>query len=187
VTRFKSLWLILSSITPPSSIVIACVALYASAVFCFIRTMCNRNWRTAVAFVSLIAFSFAMIMKNAVFPPIVFERTMKPFMSRVNEKIDPNLPLVFYRGFDLGAVFYARRHIPSYETKAHDLKPPFFLLMWEEDWQRLRERHELKMMDISEGLGPAGRHRLALVEYQSNSAPPKPLPVDRSGNITDYN
>ncbi len=141
----------------------------------------------AVASVSLIAFSFAMIMKNAVFPPIVFERTMKPFMSRVNEKIDPNLPLVFYRGFDLGAVFYARRHIPSYETKAHDLKPPFFLLMWEEDWQRLREHHELKMMDISEGLGPAGRHRLALVEYQSNSAPPKPLPIDRSGNITDYN
>ena len=187
MTRSNNLSRILRSLTPPTPLVIACLALYASALFCLIWTLFNRNWRTAVASVSLIAFSFAMIMKNAVFPPIVFERTMKPFMSRVNEKIDPNLPLVFYRGFDLGAVFYARRHIPSYETKAHDLKSPFFLLMWEEDWQRLREHHELKMMDISEGLGPAGRHRLALVEYQSNSAPPKPLPVDRSGNITDYN
>ena len=108
----------------------------------------------------MITLAFTIIMKSAVFPPIVFERTLKPFMLRVNEKIDAKLPLLFYRAFDFGAVFYAHRHIPSYAANADELKPPFFLLMWEEDWQRLAGRDELKMLEPyarNHGLANTGR------------------------------
>ncbi|HET9548578.1 MAG TPA: hypothetical protein VFQ03_00305, partial [Candidatus Binatia bacterium] len=52
------------------------------------------------------------------------------------------------------------------------------LLSWEEDYQRLWDRDDVKMLDISEGRGPAGRHRLALVEYRSfPTSVPLPLPA----------
>ncbi len=117
-------------------------------------------------------------MKITVFPPMAYELTMKPFMARVQEKINPKMPLIFYRGFDYGAVFYAGRHIPRYVTEARKLKPPFYLLMWEEDYQPLRDRDDLKILDVSEGRGPAGRHRLALVEYRSSSTS---APLPRAG------
>jgi hypothetical protein len=104
----------------------------------------------------------------------------------VVEKIDPNLPVLFYRGLDYGVFFYSRRHIPSYARKAAELKPPFFLLMWEEDWSVLRSRGDLQMVDISEGRGAAGRHRLVLARYQPNGdSAPRPLPVPRRKHNLD--
>jgi hypothetical protein len=35
--------------------------------------------------------------------------------------------------------------------------------MWEEDWLRLREQNNLKMVDFSEGRGPVDKHRMVLV------------------------
>jgi hypothetical protein len=68
-------------------------------------------------------------------------------------------------------------------TEARKLKPPFYLLMWEEDYQRLRDRDDVKILDISEGRGPAGRHRLALVEYRSSStSAPLPRQVYKRGD-----
>ncbi len=186
ITRLKGLAAILHTLTPPSPLVLACLALYAGALSWLTGALVKHNWRRAFTSLCLITLAFTIIMKSAVFPPIVFERTLKPFMLRVNEKIDAKLPLLFYRAFDFGAVFYAHRHIPSYAANADELKPPFFLLMWEEDWQRLAGRDELKMLDISEGRGPAGRHRLVLAEYQSlSTSASKPLPVDHLGNSVD--
>jgi 4-amino-4-deoxy-L-arabinose transferase-like glycosyltransferase len=187
-TRLKGVSAILRTLTPPSPLVVACLVLYAGALWWFTGALVKRNWRRAFTSLCLITLAFTVIMKTVVLPPIVFERTMKPFMLRVNEKIDARLPLLFYRAFDLGAVFYSRRHIPSYAANANELKPPFYLLMWEEDWRPLAGRDELKMLDISEGRGPAGRHRLVLVEYQSNPmSTSKSLPVDHpAGSIDNY-
>jgi hypothetical protein len=49
------------------------------------------------------------------------------------------------------------------------LKVPYFLLMWEEDFKRLSANNHFQVLDISEGLGPAARHRLLLLESQENS------------------
>jgi hypothetical protein len=78
-------------------------------------------------------------------------------------------PLLFYRAFDYGAVFYARRHIPSYAKNFAGLQPPYFLLMWEEDFKRLSAQNHFQVLDISEGRGPAARHRLVLLEPQEDS------------------
>ena len=94
---------------------------------------------------------------------------MKPFMSRVTQRVDSRSPLLFYRAFDYGTIFYAHRHIPSYATRFAELKRPYFLLMWEEDMKPLSEANHLKILDTSEGRGPAGRHRLLLVEPEQES------------------
>jgi hypothetical protein len=43
-------------------------------------------------------------------------------------------------------------------------RKPLFLLMWEEDWWRIRNANEVKMLDMSEGRGPLDKHRLLLAE-----------------------
>lgn len=169
---------ILASLIPLTPLVAACLILFAAAVGCLAWALFKKNRRVAFASLAAMAVVVPLVTKSAIFPPVVYARTMKPFIERVSAKIDPKIPLLFYRGFDLGAIFYSHRHVPSYARKADELKPPFFLFMWEEDWQLLRGRSDLQMVDISEGLGAVGKHRLVLVRYQPNSeSPSQPLPV----------
>src|SRR2546426_10234162 len=111
---------------------------------------------------------------------------MSPCMARLTDKVDAKAPILCYRGFDYGPVFYARRPIPLSTKKREPIKPPFFLLMWEEEWKRIEERPSLKMLDISEGRGPAGRHRLVLVERQPvATSSPELLPTDAKNYLPD--
>ncbi len=186
LTQFKNVRQILGFLTPPSPIVVACLMLFTAALFCLIWALSKKNWQIIFASLTGIAVAISIAMKSAIFPPIAFARTLKPFMERVTEKVDPKLPLLFFRGFDYGTVFYSHRHVPPYARKAAELKPPFFLLMWEEDWQALRGRNDLKMMDISEGRTAVGKHRLVLVRYQPNEdSAPRPLPVYRRQKDSD--
>ena len=41
--------------------------------------------------------------------------------------------------------------------------------MWEEDVKRLSEANHLKILGVSEGRGPARRHRLVLVEPEQDT------------------
>ena len=183
LARWKNLSHGLDALTRPPPLVIGFLLVNAAAMLWLFWALFSRNWRLTFTSLSLLALSVILITKIAIFPSIVFERTMKPFMSRVNKIVDPALPLLFYRGFDYGAAFYARRHVPSYAAGPNTLKPPLYLLMWEEDWQRLAPRSDLKMVDSSEGLGPAGRHRLVLVEQRASSTSTRQsLPVDRREN-----
>jgi hypothetical protein len=169
---------ILASLTPLTPMVAACLIVFAAALACLTWGLFYKNRRIAFASLAGMAIAIPLIAKSAIFPPVVYARTMKPFIERLNAKIDPQVPLYFYRGFDFGAIFYSHRHIPPYAHKDADLKPPLFLFMWEEDWRALRGRSDLQMMDISEGLGAAGKHHLVLVRYQpSNVSPSQPLPV----------
>ena len=117
----------------------------------------------------MIALAQILVIKLGYYPYFADRRTMKPFMSRVTQKVDSRTPLLFYRAFDYGAVFYARRHIPSYAKNFAGLQPPYFLLMWEEDFKRLSAQNHFQVLDISEGRGPAARHRLVLLEPQEDS------------------
>ncbi len=106
-------------------------------------------------------------------------------MARVSDRIDGGSPLLFYRGFDYGATFYAHRHIPAYADHFGELKRPYYLLMWEEDYQRLAPTNRLRPIDTSEGKGPAARHRLMLVEPEQDSAIADPKGYDRFDDDND--
>ena len=152
------------------------MGLYLATLCGLMWALFRRNWRFAFAALSLMTVAVSAIIKTSFFLPMALERTMKPFTIRIKQ-ITVNQPLVFYRDADYGVMFYARRHIPAYAAKVAQLRPPFFLLIWENDWTDLGARPDLKTVDISEGLGPAGRHRLALVKYQPSASIAEPLPV----------
>jgi len=105
-----------------------------------------------------------VIIKTSYYSAIASARTLKPFGVRLQQKIDSRAPLLFYNSFDAGTIFYSRRHIAPYSHTVAEISPPFFLLMWEEDWQQLHNQTGLEILDISEGRGPIGKHRLVLVK-----------------------
>ena len=184
--KFKSLTDALHSFVPlPPLLAVGILAYIGDAAYLFWGLQ-HWNWRTVFAALAISALAFNVVLKAVIFPPVVYERTMKPFMSRVKQETNPKLPLLFYRGFDFGAVFYAGRHVPQFVSQVRDLQSPFYLLIWEEDWQPLRGRKDLKMLDISEGLGPAGRHHLVLAEFQAETAGASPLPAHPRSNSKDY-
>jgi hypothetical protein len=135
----------------------------------FVRFLVKKDWTGVFGCLTVIALAQILFIKHAYYPDYAEQRTMKPFMSRVVQKVDSGAPLLFYRAFDYSVVFYARRHIPTYTMNSLGLKVPYFLLMWEEDFKRLSANNHFQVLDISEGLGPAARHRLLLLESQENS------------------
>jgi 4-amino-4-deoxy-L-arabinose transferase-like glycosyltransferase len=177
LTRFKNVTRALPLLAEMSGFRGMYLELYFAALCGLVWALFRRNWRFTFGALSLMTLAVSGIVKSVVFSPVAWERTMKPFMVRVNQQIAVDQPLVFYRDADYGVMFYAHRHIPAYAAKAEKLKPPFFILMWEEDLVELGSRPDLKTLDISEGLGPAGRHRLALLEYESVASISEPLPV----------
>jgi len=77
-----------------------------------------------------------------------------------------NAPLFFFLTFDNGALYYAKRHLPHYDTSLLKPEVAYFLLMQKEKWDEIAARNEanLVVVDVSEGTGPKDRHRLALVQ-----------------------
>jgi len=124
----------------------------------------RERWHwVAGALVGLTAGSF-LLVQSLFLPALARERTVKPFMTRVRRAVSDSAPLYFYRVFDHGALFYARRHIPEV-GRLEDLVTPCFLLMDEDEWQRVRAQDKggLTLLDTSEGTGPEGTSRLVLV------------------------
>ena len=126
-------------------------------------------------FASLVAFTGStFLLVNSVFQPIVAQaRTFKPFMARVTQKTYET-PLFFYKAFDNGALYYADRHIPQYESTHIPPEQSFFLLTWEDEWRKIAARGalDLQQVDISEGAGPKGRLRLVLVAAAAGASLP---------------
>ncbi|HEX9145715.1 MAG TPA: glycosyltransferase family 39 protein, partial [Candidatus Binatia bacterium] len=129
----------------------------------------TKSCRGVFGCLTAIALTQAFVIKRTYDPAIASQRTMKPFTIRVTERIDVKSPLFFYRAFDYGTLFYANRHIPAYDRNLGETKRPYFLLMWEEDLERLSKNNQLRILDTSEGRGPTARHRLLLVEPQQDS------------------
>ncbi len=184
--KSKNVSEILNSLVSLSRTVTTCLIAFTMALVCLIWTLVKKNRRITFASLIVIAAAISVIIQSAIFPRIAFARTMKPFAQRAVKTIDAKDLVLFYRGFDYGVFFYSGRHIPSYARNAAEVKPPFFLLMWEEDWIVLRGRGDLQMVDISHGLGAAGRHRLVLALYHpTGDAAPLPMPVSPRNNNLD--
>jgi 4-amino-4-deoxy-L-arabinose transferase-like glycosyltransferase len=160
---------VLRSMTPPSTMLWSGLALSGGGVLLLFGALLLRKWNAAFVALAFIAIVMMGIFKAEYDPYIASQRTLRPFVTRMRERVNLQTPLVFYRAFDYGTVFYSGRHIPFYKDKALELKRPYLLLMWEEDWKRLSEHNRLKILDISEGRGPVGRHRMLLVEPQQDT------------------
>jgi 4-amino-4-deoxy-L-arabinose transferase-like glycosyltransferase len=156
------------------------VALLGGCLFLLMGFLVGKRWGAVFVCLTAIALGQVFVMKDVYLPYAASQRTMKPFMRRVTQRVESQVPLLFYRGFDYGTLFYSYRHIPSYATKFAALKRPYFLLMWEEDFKRLSETNHFKILDTSEGRGPAARHRLVLLEPEQDSPIVDPKGYDAS-------
>lgn len=152
-----------------SSLTIGSLAVLAACLFLLLWFLLTKRWGAVFGCLTVIAMIQGFVVKKIYQPELAAQRTMKPFTARVIQRVGANSPLLFYRAFDYGTLFYARRHIPAYGKTPGQVERPYFLLMWEEDVKRLSGSNQLKILDTSEGGGPTGRHRLLLVEPQQDS------------------
>lgn len=137
---------------------------FAAASLLIFLSLPRKQWDGMFVAIAMMATAATVFLKTSYYPAIAGERTLKPFATRLRENIAPQTPILFYNSFDYGTIFYSRREIAPYAQKVNELKQPVFLLMWEEDWQRLRRKNALEMLDISEGWGPVAKHPLVLVK-----------------------
>ena len=141
-----------------------------------------RKERWGQVFAGLAVFTIAtfLLVQGVFQPTIAAARTFRPFMAQVGEKIG-DAPLFFYRTFDSGALFYANRRIPFYDSIAQDAvqrSVPHFLLMWEEEWKKFAEWPELEETGVSQGTGPKGKQPLILVYVPAQTK----LPAEHEGH-----
>jgi len=125
----------------------------------------HRNW--SLLFAALVAFvaSGEAVVDEFFEPALAEQRSFKPFMESVRGVVDDADTLSFYRAFDYGAVFYARRHIrPLHDGFGAPSEPNAraYVLLWKSIWDELpRERRgQLQHLLTSVGSGPKGRDPL---------------------------
>ena len=175
----------LYSFAPLPAVAWVCLVCLGAASLVIFWFLPRRKWHAVLIALVLIATSAAIFLQTTFHAVFAAERTLKPFLLRVRERVHPNDRLFFYDVFDGNAIFYTRRHIRFYKPEERPDGRPIFLLMHEENWQRLSKTNPLTMVDISEGGGPTGRHREVLVKAQANwHEAQSQLPNDRS-RITD--
>ena len=154
---------VLNAMTPPSPLVWFSLMLAVGAALIMVASLWQEKWGTLFVGIAVLAAVATFIMKTSYYVAIASERTLKPFAVGLQQKIDPQAPLLFYNAFDAGTIFYSRKHIAPYSLRVNEITAPFFLLMWEQDWQQLPDRTGLEALDISAGRGPIGKRRLVLV------------------------
>jgi 4-amino-4-deoxy-L-arabinose transferase-like glycosyltransferase len=156
--------LVLNSLQSPSLLVWSFMAVTAAAGLLLAYGAIKNRWN--MVFVSLAVATVASILsvKQVYLPALAAEKTLKPFMTRVRGAVDKETAALYaYRFFDYGAVFYAARYVLQYPSDAPFPKPPFFLLMWESEWEGLPKSAGVEIVDSSEALGANKRQHMALV------------------------
>ena len=159
-------------------VVMAWLAILASALGWYFVGVKREQWMWVFAALTVL-MSSSLYFTNALFHPILAkERTYKPFMLGARSTVQ-DAPLYFYQNaYDYGANFYAGRRIPSYTQDLAQLATnhgsQLYLLMREEDWQRLppTASPRLEHLVTSHGRGPDKKHRLALVALLPTPADP---------------
>jgi hypothetical protein len=89
--------------------------------------------------------------------------SFKPFVKRVLS-ITNDAPLYFYRSDDYGVIFYAGKRVPTLDTESVPREnSPYYLFVWEKQWEQFTNEDGLSLVAASENLDPLGKGRLFLV------------------------
>ncbi len=140
-----------------------------SAMVLLVWGLRRQSWDRVFGGLVVFTTSIFLLINHVIQPTLAAARTFRPFMGRVVERVGEQ-PLFFFRSFDSGALYYADRRIPFYFPPTTP-KTRYFILLWEEEWERLQAdgfADQLRIIDVSEGTGPKGNHRLHLVEVPAS-------------------
>ena len=140
-----------------------------SAMVLLVWGLRRQSWDRVFGGLVVFTTSIFLLINHVIQPTLAAARTFRPFMGRVVERVGEQ-PLFFFRSFDSGALYYADRRIPFYFPPTTP-KTSYFILLWEEEWERLQAdgfADQLRIIDVSEGTGPKGNHQLHLVEVPAS-------------------
>jgi hypothetical protein len=151
------------------------VAILLSICGLFLYSARHQRWVTAFGAIFALVVTTVPVVGGVFQEEIAARRSFRPFMAEVREKVGPQDALYFYKTFDYGAVFYARRRIP---TVGDDFGPPpspgqsSYLLTWKSVWNAItaERKSALALVRVSEGTGPKGRDPLVLVRVVAPGA-----------------
>jgi 4-amino-4-deoxy-L-arabinose transferase-like glycosyltransferase len=152
----------------------------ALAALLLIYAARKNYWRHVLAVITALMVVLFWLIQNVFHPALAAKYSFKPFMERAEQETPPSAPIVFYRGANKAAAFYARVYFPAFQ-QARPAKPPFFMLISEDDWTALRGEAGLTELDVSETTGWEGRQRLFLVRAGTGAEirwPENPEPAD---------
>lgn len=145
--RFESFLLFLGALAP--------------MILIFAVSLRQKTWPILFASVVALVASSEAIVDEVFQRALAEQRSFKPFMESVRGVVGANDRLSFYRTFDYGALFYARRHIEPLsggfgDSSAADHQA--YVLMWKSEWEKLsvEERGQLQHLLTSAGNGPKG-------------------------------
>lgn len=160
------------------------ILLYAglsgAAELYLVRAGRKNAWSEALGSLAVVMVLFFWLVQNIFHPALAAKYSFKPFMQRAQKEAPPSAPIVFYGGANKPAAFYARVYFPAFQ-QARPSKPPYFMLIWEDDWTPLRGQKGLTELDVSETTGWEGRQRLFLVNVGAGAEirlPEKAEPAD---------
>jgi len=164
-----------NSLEPFRPMAWGCIILFGLGPLMICWFLLQRKWNGALIALTVVVGASTIFLQITYYPAFAAVRTLKPFMLRVSQEVNPETPLFFYDWFDGSAIFYTHRHIPLYQQNV-GVSPAAFLLMREEVWEQLSKTNSLTLIDVSEGGGPTGRHPLVLVKT-SGKGPATPPSV----------
>ena len=161
-TRFVSFALFVAALVPMLAV--------------FLLSLRQRSW--SLLFAALVAFvASGEAIVDEVFEPVLAEqRSFRPVMESVRGVVDPEDELAFYRAFDYGAVFYARRHIrPLHDGfgEGSTEGKRSYLLLWESEFENLPEDQKARLQHLltSGGTGPKGKDALVFALVKPTAPP----------------
>jgi len=130
------------------------------------RTARRAAWPQLVVSVALLMAAWTAAFDGLVHPAIARTRSLGAFLARVGALVPSDAPLYARFPADPGLRFYAPRPLAPWPPGG--LAAPGHLLLWEDDWRRLRtmDGAPLRIVAVSDAAQPPHGH-LALV-----AAPP---------------
>jgi 4-amino-4-deoxy-L-arabinose transferase-like glycosyltransferase len=146
-----------------------CAAVSLAGAAFLIREARRNAWNGVFLSLAMVLMICLSAIQSTFHPAFAANYSFRPFMARVREKTPPQTPIVFYRSVTKAAAFYARAYLPSFQPLARPDAPPYYLLLWEDEWEALRGRKGLREIDVSESTGWDSDRRLILVSVAAGA------------------
>jgi 4-amino-4-deoxy-L-arabinose transferase-like glycosyltransferase len=130
----------------------------------------KEAWRPVIGLITTLGVASFTFVQS--FDTILAKQyTFKPFMKQVDSLVK-DAPLFFYTLPDYPVVFYADRHIPRYRPALQTSSSFFYLLLWENEWKKIRQKEGLVLRATSEGADEQNpdRGHLMLVQVKNPEA-----------------
>lgn len=140
-----------------------CAAVSLVGAIFLIREARRGAWNAVALSLATVLMISLSAVQSTFHPALAGNYSFRPFMARVRGETPAGMPVVFYSGANKAAQFYARAYLPSFLPLERPAKPPYYMLIREDEWQALKGKPGLREVDASETTGWGGSERLLLV------------------------